>query len=231
MKRPIIGITPRFTFNEKSNRHFIQVNTDYTKQLIERDVIPLILTPGEQLEESLSMCDGILILGGDDINPVLYGETNDLNLSKDIDPIMDETDQYIINYAYKKQMPMLGICRGIQALAVFLGGSLHQDLEHDKLHHPSEDKKHYVEKIYNSNLSKQLPDKFLVNTFHHQSVKKVPDGFHVTYKNCDVIEAMEHDTLPIVAVQWHPERFVTDESKIIFDYFMEKVNEYRKNNQ
>ena len=80
------------------------------------------------------------------------------------------------------------------------------------------------------NLSKLLPEKFLVNTFHHQAVKTVPEGFIATYKNADVIEAIEHKTLPIVAVQWHPERYYTKESEIIFDYFLEKVNEYRENN-
>lgn len=230
MKQPIIGISPRYAFYKETNRHFLQVNTDYIDQIVNRNAIPLILVPGPNLLNSLKMCDGILEIGGDDIDPKYYGETNDSGLSKGIDEETDLIDKEIIEYAIINKLPVLGICRGIQCIAAFLGGKLTQDIETDKLEHPAVDKKHYVERIATGNLSKLLPEKFLVNTFHHQAVKTVPEGFIATYKNADVIEAIEHKTLPIVAVQWHPERYYTKESEIIFDYFLEKVNEYRENN-
>ena len=213
MKQPIIGISPRYAFYKETNRHFLQVNTDYIDQIVNRNAIPLILVPGPNLLNSLKMCDGILEIGGDGID-----EETDL------------IDKEIIEYAIINKLPVLGICRGIQCIAAFLGGKLTQDIETDKLEHPAVDKKHYVERIAVGNLSKLLPEKFLVNTFHHQAVKTVPEEFIATYKNADVIEAIEHKTLPIVAVQWHPERYYTKESEIIFDYFLEKVNEYRENN-
>ena len=83
-----------------------------------------------------------------------------------------------------------------------------------------ENKKHYVTKVSNTKLTSLLPESFLVNSYHHQSVKDLPDGFITTFVNQDVIEAIEHQTLPLIGIQWHPERFYTNESKIIFDYLI-----------
>ncbi|MEI3526698.1 MAG: gamma-glutamyl-gamma-aminobutyrate hydrolase family protein [Bacilli bacterium] len=66
-----------------------------------------------------------------------------------------------------------------------------------------------------------------MNSYHHQSVKDLPDGFITTFVNQDVIEAIEHQTLPLIGIQWHPERFYTNESKIIFDYFFDLIKEYK----
>lgn len=230
MKQPIIGISPRLTVNEKNGYTFMQINMDYIKQITRRNGIPLILTPGESFESELALCDGFLLIGGDDINPIYYHQNNTLGLSKGINRIEDEADRQILHYAIHTEKPVLGICRGIQDMAAFLNGSLHQDIEYKGLSHPTCDKKHYVEKVGVGNLSKLLPDKFLVNTFHHQAIEQVPTDFIVTYKNHDIIEAIEHQTLPIFGVQWHPERFYTKESEIIFDYFWRKIYAYRKDN-
>ncbi|MCM1259675.1 MAG: type 1 glutamine amidotransferase [Prevotella sp.] len=229
MNYPIIGISPRFSKEEKSGYSFLKVNQDYIKQIINRGAIPLILLPSNGLEAMLSQCDGFLIIGGDDINPTYYGKTNDANLSKGIDPVTDEVDQKIIQYATAHQIPTFGICRGIQAFAAFMGGTLHQDLATEQVSHPIPlEKKHYVTCVNKTPLTNLLPEKFLVNTFHHQAVHHIPEGFIATYQNEGTIEAIEHTQWPIFGVQWHPERYYTAESAIIFDYFMEKVNEYRK---
>lgn len=229
MKQPMIGISPRLAINEKNGYTFMQINMDYLKQITQRNGIPLILTPGESFEAELMLCDGFLLIGGNDINPMYYHQTNDLGLSKEINDVEDKSDLRILQHAIHTKKPLLGICRGIQDMAAFLNGSLHQDIEYAGLSHPEHEKKHYVEKVNLGNLSKLLPDKFLVNSFHHQAVNQVPVDFIVTYKNGDVIEAIEHRTLPIFGVQWHPERFYTKESEIIFNYFWEKIYEYRNN--
>lgn len=174
------------------------------------------------------MCDGFIIIGGDDINPKFYNENNDNNLSKGIEEITDSIDQKILNYAISHHIPTLGICRGIQAMAAFMNGSLYQDIYFANLNHPQENKKHYVTKVSNTKLTSLLPESFLVNSYHHQSVKDLPDGFITTFVNQDVIEAIEHQTLPLIGIQWHPERFYTNESKIIFDYFFNLIKEYKK---
>lgn len=229
MNYPVIGISPRFSKEEKSGYSFLKINQDYIKQIMNRGAIPLILLPSNGFEELLSQCDGFLIIGGDDINPTYYGETNEEGLSKGIDSLTDEIDQKIIQYAITHQIPTFGICRGIQAFAAFMGGTLHQDLATEQISHPIPfEKKHYVTCVNKTFLTNLLPEKFLVNTYHHQAVHRVPEGFVVTYRNADTIEAIEHMHLPIFGVQWHPERYYTTESAIIFDYFMEKVNAYRE---
>lgn len=230
MKQFIIGVSPRFTTNEKTGYQFVQINMDYIKQITNRGGIPFILTPSDNLSQQLDMCDGILLIGGDDINPMYYGENNEQGLSKGISEMEDETDKKIIQYVFSKGLPTMGICRGIQDFAAFLGGSLYQDLEASHLSHPEQEKKHMVEKITNAPLSSQLPNTFLVNSFHHQAVNQIPDGFVATFKNGDVIEAIEHTTLPFFGVQWHPERYYTKESEVMFNYFWEKIHVYRKNN-
>lgn len=230
MKQFIIGVSPRFSTSEKTGYQFLQINMDYIKQITNRNAIPLILTPSNSFKESLAMCDGFIIIGGDDINPICYHETNELGLSKGINDVEDALDKEIFTYCLENKVPLLGICRGIQAIAAFDNGSLYQDIATFHLRHAETEKKHTVERVNIGNLSKLLPENFLVNSFHHQAVKSVSSDYIVTYKNQDVIEAIEHKTLPIYGVQWHPERFYTQESAVIFDYFWEKINEYRKNN-
>lgn len=222
MRKKIIGISPRFWSNE--TQEYVRVGTQYTNQLQREDIIPFIIVESVNLEDTLNLCDAFLVIGGDDLDPVCYGETNENNLSKDIHPICDSIDKAIIEHAIKNKKPMFGICRGIQSIAAFMGGKLVQDLKFENVSHPlTEEHKHYVDKVTNFGVAKLLPDHFLINSWHHQAVKVVPDGFEILFKNDETIEAIEHTTLPIVAVQWHPERFYTAESKVIFDYFFDLI--------
>lgn len=221
MKQYIIGVSPRPNQNETNT--FIRVNRNYIDQLTSRGLTPIILTPGSNIENILPLCDGFLVIGGDDFDPTIYGETNEQNLSKEIDKEMDELDKIIIDYAVKSQKPLLGICRGHQAISAIHGKALYQDIETAKLEHPHEGIYHNVTKVTNYGVATLLPDEFQVNTYHHQCTKELPDGFVVLFKNHDVIEAIEHTTLPILGIQWHPERLSTNETKIIFDYFKGKL--------
>lgn len=223
----VIGISPRMWSNETQD--FLRVSTQYTNMLKRDDIVSLILTPSSTLTTLLNFCDGFLLIGGDDLDPKYYHENNDLGLSKGINKVIDEMDLEIVNHAVESKKPLLGICRGIQDLAAFLNGSLYQDLTHDNVSHPLEDEHlHYVDKVNNFGVAEKLGDHFLVNSYHHQAVKDVPSDFVVLYKNADTIEAIEHKTLPLLGVQWHPERLKSNESAIIFDYFFGKLYE-RKN--
>ena len=205
MSKKIIGISPRFWSNE--TQEYVRVGVQYTNQLQRDDLIPFIIVDSVNLEDTLNLCDGFLIIGGDDLNPETYGESNELGLSKDIHPIADKVDKAIIDHAIKNKKPILGICRGIQSICAFMGGKLVQDLKYEQISHPlTEDHKHYVDKVSNIGVAKLLPDHFLINSWHHQAVKIAPEGFEVIFKNDETIEAIEHTTLPILGVQWHPER-------------------------
>lgn len=222
MHKKVIGISPRFWSNE--TQEYIRVGVQYTNQLQREDIIPIIIVDSPNLEDTLNMCDAFLIIGGDDIDPVCYGDNNDLGLSKDIHPVCDKVDKAIIEHGVKNKKPMFGICRGVQAITAFMGGTLVQDLKHENVSHPLvEDHKHYIDKVNNFGVAKLLPDHFLINSWHHQAVKQAPQGFEIIFKNDETIEAIEHTTLPILGVQWHPERFYTAESKIIFDYFFDMI--------
>lgn len=216
----ILGISPRFFKGETQD--YIRVSMQYINAVKGYNhVVPLIITDTTNLDDLLSICDAYLCIGGDDLNPTIYNENNDLGLSKEINPLTDEIDKKIIEDAINFNKPFLGICRGIQSLAAFTGGSLHQDLSYDNVYHPLiETHLHSVAKVNNFGVAALLPDNFKVNSYHHQAVKDVPEGYIVLFKNGDTIEAIQSLTKPILGVQWHPERFYTEESKIIFDYFM-----------
>ncbi|MCI6716662.1 MAG: gamma-glutamyl-gamma-aminobutyrate hydrolase family protein [Bacilli bacterium] len=217
MKNIIIGVTPRI--NHSDNNTFVRVHRNYIDRLTKIGLIPIIITPGSNYKKILEFCDGFLVIGGDDYNPVMYGDTNDLGLSKEINDEMDKLDQDIILYAVEKEKPVLGICRGHQGFSAVFGKALYQDIESAGLNHPVTDKLHEVTKVTNIGVAKLLPDKFTTNTFHHQATKDLPKGFAVLFKNHDVVEAIEHTTLPLLGIQWHPERMETKESDIIFNYF------------
>ena len=222
MNQKIIGITPRYYFNDDKKK-FLRVSQMYLDYLDNNDVLYFILTPSTNIEQMLSLCDGFLVIGGDDFDPIHYGQTNELNLSKEIDPVIDTIDKQVIDHAVANKKPLLGICRGLQAIVVTQGGTLHQDIAHDNLNHPHEGIYHKVTKVKNMGVAKLLPDEFTVNTYHHQCADILPEGFHTLLMNGDVIEFIEHETLPIIGAQWHPERLDSEESKIILNYFLDKV--------
>lgn len=222
MRTPLIGITPRL---QKKENTLIQVNHNYIIPLVKRNLNHVILPlESHNLEEILQLCDGFLVIGGDDIDPKYYYETNE-GLSKDIDNRLDEIDKAVIEHAIKHKKPLMGICRGLQSIAAFGGGSLFQDIDQAGLTHDTLEKKHYVSNIFPTALTNQLPKNFLVNTYHHQAVNKVPNNFHVIFKHQDVIEGIQHHSLPIFGVQWHPERLDSIESEIIFNYFTSLIRQ------
>lgn len=212
-----VAIVPRASRPNDSLR--ISLSDKYLKIFADRGINHFIIPfSSPDLKALLDMCDGVLVPGGDDIDPKYYGEENE-GLSHGVDELIDTLDKDVIEYCIEKKKPMLGICRGIQSIAAFMGGSLYQDIPSAGLTHDVIDHTHDVIKTADTPLSVKLPDSFRINSYHHQSVKDLPEGFVTTFMHNDVIEAIEHKTLPIIGIQWHPERFDTEESKIIFDYF------------
>lgn len=220
---PIIGIVPR-TMMAGSN-YKVQVNYNYIEPFLERKISTIILPLNDYaMEEILNICDGFLIIGGDDIDPKYYGEEN--TDSKNIDVYVDLIDQKVLKHALKHKKPVLGICRGIQSIAAFLGGSLIQDIDKAGLVHDVKENSHMVNTLFINDFTKQFPASFPINSYHHQAVKNPPKDFDVIFKHNDLIEGIMHKSLPIVGVQWHPERIPTKESKILFDYFVNEVKKY-----
>ena len=215
----IIGITPRLLVEDGVEKQF--VNTRYVTQLIKRSFNVIMLTlDNPNIDDVLKLCDGFVISGGSDIDPIHYNEENE-GLSKKVSPRLDDVDKAVVNYSKKHNIPLLGICRGHQAINVFLGGSLYQDIGHDhekiKFDHQLKTSKNFI-----------LPfdEEIITNSYHHQAIKDIaPDLEVIAWHSDGTIEAVIHNYLPIIGIQWHPEMLGdTKESNIIFDKFQELVN-------
>lgn len=215
--KPVIGITtcvfrtPKKTYSAVSRSYVCAVEQAGGIPIL----LPLVVDPG-LLDGFLQVIDGLLITGGDEgVNPALYGE-NPLRELKCICPERDEYEIHLLKGALAKQIPILGICRGMQLLNVAGGGSLYQDifaqmkspLGHLPEEMPVDVPYHSVRLAEDSILRRVFAtEKLQVNSFHHQAVKKIASAFRVTAVSEDsVIEAIEdpdHDF--VVGVQWHPE--------------------------
>ena len=176
--------------------------------------------------------DGLLMPGGVDVNPKYYGQ--EINGSEDIDDELDERQMIVLDKFVKAKKPILGICRGHQIINVYFNGSLIQHLPNYKQHVRIDgvdnintlkvDKNSYLYDLYKT-------EELITNSSHHQAVDKVGDGFRVVAMCDDVIEAMQHKTLPIWTTQYHPERMFfektnpkTSDGSLIIQFFLKQCN-------
>ena len=180
--------------------------------------------------------DGLILCGGTDINPARYAE--ELNGSVDIDFERDAAEFALLQAYIDAGKPILGICRGCQLINVFFGGSLYQDLPEADRHKGKNnvDSVHNVTAIADSIVGRLYGERFAVNSSHHQAVKRLGDGLRASANwNGQYIEAIEHNSYPIFAVQWPPERMCfrnkredTVSGADILLYFLAMCQAYRK---
>ena len=206
--RPIIGITANYEGIDATLRHA------YYDQIVEAGGTPVIIPPVADknvIVSTLDHIDALLLTGGGDYNPLWAGEEpakglHNINATRDLPELL------ITRLAYNRQIPMLGICRGMQTLAMALGGHVKQDVSSDIKHSQDADRgeaTHRVSIEDDSTLAyiyKQATT-LCVNSFHHQAVDDAGQRFRITAKAPDgVAEAMEStEHKPIMGVQWHPE--------------------------
>lgn len=177
-------------------------------------------------------CEALLLPGGADIDPSLYGSEN-LG-SQGIDRELDLTELDLTKVFSNSGRPILGICRGMQVLNVAFGGTLVQDLPTATTHRWQEatgDQVHEVTVQQDSFLFKLYGDRFSVNSAHHQGVNRPGDGFQIAARAMDGgIEAIQCLEKRIYAVQWHPERLTMRykrsdavDGKDVFVFFLENL--------
>lgn len=146
--------------------------------------------------------DGLLLSGGGDLSADLFGQQKHIKSSPP-DQRRDTEEFALIQAFCAKKKPILGICRGIQVLNVFFGGDLVQDVPN---HNNSS---HKIKLMPDTFLNKLYGNEITVNSYHHQAIGRLAHGFSaLAYSKDGVIEAIMHNKLPILAVQWHPERMI-----------------------
>lgn len=241
--KPLIGITGNF--GDKG----CELAKGYYQSVLEAGGSPVVIPPytdDAAMSALLDELDGIVLSGGSDMNPLLVGEEPIPQLHG-INPERDVPELNLIRQAYDRQIPMLGICRGIQMLAAALGGSIYQDLgvqykEAPLIKHSQDlvreqashtafiDKDSLIGGLFRGSglaLSEKGELKLPVNSFHHQAVRCPGKLFKVSARSSDgVIEAVESsEHKSILGVQWHPECFILAGDKSQMPIFQWLVNE------
>lgn len=213
--KPIIGITCDYLWNS----NILKLNMDYCKVVYRAGGIPIVLpcVSVDTVWSLLSGIDGVLLTGGQDVDPGYYGQSPHHKLGE-VNPFRDEMEIELCRQAIDKEKPILGICRGMQVMNVAAGGTLYQDIksqwELEGLINHSQKAPgwygiHEVTLKSGSKIRRIMGQEVIrVNSFHHQAVRKVAPSFCATGWSCDgVIEAIESGEKNFaVGVQWHPER-------------------------
>jgi putative glutamine amidotransferase len=217
MKKPIVGITT-FCKQEVNNKHYNKVSCGYMKVISEAGGTPILIPLMSELErakEYIDLIDALVLSGGQDVSPAYYNQPISDQLGE-IDPQRDSWELKLFNLAYQQNLPILGICRGMQLINIAQGGTLYQDIidHHNEclLHLPNGDDECYVHHEVtieeNCNLcSFSCSQQINVNSHHHQAIKKLAPGFKVIAQTegeiVEAIEAVDKDF--VLGVQWHPE--------------------------
>ncbi len=224
-KAPVIGISGNFREGDCT------LAQGYYMSVLEAGGTPVVIPSYDNekaLVSILDTLDGLVLSGGADIDPDYLGEEPLDCIS--VNPRRDAQELMLVRLAVERQIPILGICRGIQMLTAALGGKLYQDIktQHGRpcIEHsqtiarglPSHDVKIEKDSLLHSLMGTET---LAVNSFHHQAVKEVPQGFRVTAMSEDgIIEGMESTTFrPILGVQWHPECFILEADRTMMPIF------------
>ena len=220
MNKPIIGILGNTLWQHTSMFGEIErqyVNAAYVAAVEKNGGVPLILpvcSDFEKLKTMIALCDGLLVPGGEDVDPALYGENPHRQLGE-IRPWHDKFLLEALRLAEERGIPCLGICKGMQIMAVYSGGALYQDIHAQApgevyLHCQRGRRDHLFHQVSmkeETHLARILgQNRVGVNSIHHQSVRSLGDKLIVTAEADDgIVEGLESRDGLWIGVQWHPE--------------------------
>jgi len=213
--RPVVGIT----IGDGSRPGFHAMREDYVRSVEQSGAVPVVLPPvrAEDVAALLDRLDGVLLSGGVDVDPVLFGQAPHPKLGE-VNRRRDDFELALTREALQRDLPILAICRGHQVLNVATGGTLIQDIAsivaggvaHDA-RGPRWRRVHRVDLAPASRLREILGrDMISVNSFHHQAVDRLGEGLVVSARSPEdgIVEGLEMPTRRfVVGVQWHPESF------------------------
>lgn len=184
---------------------------NYERFLLENNLCPVTtLNPGE-----LSSCSGLLLPGGGDITPAFFGEKD--RGSKNIDTELDILQFQALELGMRYELPVIGVCKGMQLINIAFGGTITQDMPNSSLHtqpggdiyHPTLiDEDNFLHRLYGGEA--------IVNSAHHQCLNRIGTGLLVIQRSAQdgCPEAVMHRTMPILGLQWHPERLDPDRATL-----------------
>lgn len=238
---PYIGLTGTVD-NKAVDRKGVYLGEDYTDAVYAAGGLPFIIPFTKKLsalDEFVTLIDGLILTGGDDLSPLVYGEEPHVGLGE-VSPLRDEVELYLLHATLNAKKPVLGICRGIQIMNAALGGTLYQDLVRQwgtDIQHsqkaPANHVAHTVVLKNDARLTQILGvTETRVNTRHHQAVKKIAPGFvAVAHSKDGLVEAIESKTDAFaIGVQWHPENLWRDDAKQL-SLFLALVDAARAGNE
>ena len=225
--RPLIGISANTADIDLTLRRV------YCDQIVRAGGVPVVLPPVDDAEVLINMLegiDGLMLTGGADYNPLWYGEQPEKELHT-INSTRDLPELLLTRLAFNRQIPILGICRGVQTMAIALGGNLVQDLKTTLKHSqdaPHSEATHSVTITEGSTLYALYGQETFVNSFHHQAVKDCGSHLHVVATAPDgVIEAVEStEQKALMGVQWHPE-WMGGEGLKLFEWLTQRSREFK----
>ena len=209
------------------------LNQNYAENIRRAGGIPILAVSNDCAEEYADLADGLLLSGGKDVEPKLYGQEKMFDFVI-TDPQRDDLEYKIIKAFVDRRKPIWGICRGIQILNVYFGGTLTQDIPTQLGGDHSKGVCHQVTFKKDSILGNLYGESMEVNSYHHQALDKLGEGLQAIAwgesNGHTFTEAVQHETLPIWSVQWHPERMtgpVTNpkecaDSLPMFEYFVKQ---------
>ncbi|MCD2255529.1 gamma-glutamyl-gamma-aminobutyrate hydrolase family protein [Agrilactobacillus fermenti] len=197
----------------------------------------LPLTNLADVRDYVSLFDGFLLVGGQDVSPNLYGEEPLPKISQ-TDLNRDKFEMSLVQMVRHTNKPLLGVCRGLQVLNVAFGGTLYQDLSYRKhvtykhVQEPTDDRlpTHYVYQTKASFLSQIFGEKVFVNSLHHQAIKALGDDLVTLSRSSDdLIEGIQSRNHQFFAVQWHPEMLIDYDRRnlAIFGRLIERANQLK----
>jgi putative glutamine amidotransferase len=225
VEKPRIGIPCFKSFSSEVKAPTAALRLSYVQSICRAEGLPLLIPPGIPNTDSaavLDTIDGLLLIGGSDISPECYGELA-IPACEIVDPERDSRELSLTHAAAARNLPILGICRGVQLLNVAFGGTLFQDIEtqyphtniSNKLtHNPSDFPDclariaHSIDIVAESKLADILGVTTIqTNSIHHQAIKDIAPSLRVSARAADgIIEGVEHTTLNFcIGVQSHPE--------------------------
>jgi len=236
MTKPLIGLSISIAKGKKikpeldnpaiiaEKRDYLYLKDLYTKHILKAGGLPILL-PIYKDDALIGRLDGILIPGGDDINPKFYKQDEKIKNNYEED-IKVDFDLWLIEKAIQNNIPLLGICYGLQVMNIYHGGTLFQDLslcdysmQHGSysepiMHDVNINKNSYLYKIYNN-------DKISAFSMHHQAICNIGDNLTASaVTNDGIIEAIEYNNQFNIGLQWHPEE--QNNQDILWNSFIDK---------